>query len=180
MEADTARCLLPGDEAQDLGGQLFRYETIETKSASTLVTTSKGDPLVTINQIGKGKVIFVAVRDLLGEDERMLPLAAHVLSHVFVNAAPVKVSGDVEYLINRNSSGWVITMLNNNGVFKPQQGMAQVDRNAYVNATISVPGSQILSAIEWTNEQALQVDSGKPVTVQIAPGGVAVLELKTK
>jgi len=179
-EADTARCLLKEDEAQDLGGQLFRYERIETKTANTIVRTIKGDPLVTLNKIGKGNVIFVAVPDLLGEDERMVPAAAHVLSHVFANAAPVKVSGDVEYLINRNSSGWVVTMLNNNGVVKPQQGMAQVDRSAYVNVTISVPGLQLLGAAEWTNDQTLRVDSGKPVTVQIAPGGVAVVELRTK
>ena len=51
---------------------------------------------------------------------------------------PVKVTGDVEYLINRTANGWIVTLLNNNGVFKPQQGMAQVDRSAYVTATIKI------------------------------------------
>ncbi len=92
-----------------------------------------GEPIVTVNKVGKGSVVFVAVPDLLGEDERMTPFAAHMLAHVFADAVPVKVTGDVEYLINRTANGWVVTLLNNNGVFKTQQGMAQVDRSAYVN-----------------------------------------------
>jgi hypothetical protein len=121
----------------------------------------------------------VAVPDLLGEDERMVPLAAHVLAHVFSNATSVKVSGDVEYLINRNTNGWVVTLLNNNGVFKTQQGMAQVDRTAYVTATISLPGQKIQSAIDWTTDKPIATD-GDSLKVRIAPGGIAVVEFKVK
>ena len=132
-EAHNARCLSPNEEPQDLKGQIFRYEKVELKGATPLITVPSGDPLVTVNKVGKGSVIFVAVPDLLGEDERITPFAAHMLAHVFADATPVKVTGDVEYLINRTANGWVVTLLNNNGVFKPQQGMAQVDRSAYVN-----------------------------------------------
>jgi hypothetical protein len=105
----------------------------------------------------------------------MTPFAAHLLAHVFADAAPVKVVGDVEYLINRTAHGWVVTLLNNNGVFKPQQGMAQVDRSAYVTATISLP--QMKSASEWISESALKSDNGK-VTLQIPPGGLAIVEIQ--
>ena len=119
-------------------------------------------------------MIFVAVPDLLGEDERMVPFAAHLLAHVFADATPVKVVGDVEYLINRTANGWVVTLLNNNGVLKPQQGMAQVDRSAYVTATIS---GQIQSATEWISGAPLKPSSGI-VSIQIPPGGIAIVELK--
>jgi hypothetical protein len=115
------------------------------------------------------------VPDLLGEDERMTPFAAHTLAHVFADAAPVKVTGDVEYLINRTANGWVVTLLNNNGVFKPQQGMAQVDRSAYVTVTISLP--QMKSASEWISEAALKTENGK-ATLQIPPGGLAIVEIR--
>ena len=119
--------------------------------------------------------MFVAVPDLLGEDERMTPFAAHTLAHVFADAVPVKVTGDVEYLINRTANGWIVTLLNNNGVFKPQQGMAQVDRSAYVTATITLP--QMKSATEWISESALKTDNGK-TTIQIPPGGLAIVEIR--
>ena len=173
-EAHNARCLFPNEEPQDLKGQVFRYEKVELKGATPLITVPTGNPLVTINKVGKGSVVFVAVPDLLGEDERMTPLAAHMLAHVFADATPLKVTGDVEYLINRTANGWVVTLLNNNGVFKPQQGMAQVDRNAYVNVTI---GTNIQSATEWISGAPLKPSNGI-VALQISPGGIAIVELK--
>ena len=175
-EADSARCLAPGDDAQNLSGQMFRYEKVELKGATALITAPNGDALVTVNKVGKGRVIFAALPDLLGEDERITPFAAHMLAHVFADAAPVKVGGDVEYLINRTANSWIVTLLNNNGVYKTQQGMAQVDRNAYVTATITLPGQQIRSASDWISNISAKI-SGSTVSVQIPPGGVAIVEI---
>ena len=180
-EAHNALCLSPGEPPQDLHGQIFRYERIELQSAQSLITTTLNEPLVTVNKLGRGKVVFVAVPDLLGEDERLIPLAAHVLAHLAAEATPVKVEGDVEYMINRNSRGWVVTIFNDSGVFKPQQGLAQVDRNAKVTATISLRSLSISSATEWTSDQPLpvrkQAGMTDVVSVNIAAGGLAVVEL---
>ena len=176
-EAHNARCLAPGEEIQDLKGQIFRYEKIELKGATAFMTTLSGEPIVTVNKVGKGSVVFAGVPDLLGEDERMAPFAAHMLAHVFADAVPVKVEGDVEYLINRTANSWVVTMLNNNGVFKTQQGMAQVDRSAYVNVKIALTGQQIRSANEWTSDTQLKADGGN-VSVRIAPGSLAIVEIR--
>jgi hypothetical protein len=179
-EAHNARCLSPGEAPQDLHGQIFRYEKLELKGANALITTTNDEPLVTVNKVGKGTAVFVAIPDLLGEDERITPLAAHVLAHVFADASPIKVNGDVEYLINRNENGWVVTLLNNNGVFKPQQGLAQVDRSAYVSATISLSGQPIQKAMDWISDKEVEVKSQNSATVSIAPGGVAIIELRLK
>ena len=144
-----------------------------------MIAAVNGDPLVTFNKVGKGSVVFVALPDLLGEDERMTPFAAHMLAHVFADATPLRVKGDVEYVINRSDSGWIVTLLNNNGVYKTQQGMAQVDRNAYVDVSISLPVEKIQTANEWISDAALKVDANA-VNLRIAPGGVAVVELRTK
>jgi hypothetical protein len=149
------------------------------KGATTLIAAANGDPLVTVNKVGKGNVVFAALPDLLGVDERVTPFAAHMLAHVFADATPVQVRGDVEYLINRTENGWVVTLLNNNGVYKTQQGMAQVDRNAYVDVSISLRGEKIVSATDWINDAALKIQSDR-TTLRIAPGGVAVVELRTK
>jgi hypothetical protein len=178
-EADSARCLSPGEEAQDLSGQMFRYERVELKGATTLIAAPNGDPLVTVNKVGKGSVVFSALPDLLGEDERVTPFAAHMLAHVFGEATPLRVNGNVEYLINRSDNGWIVTLLNSNGVYKTQQGMAQVDRNAYVNVSITLRGEKIQSANEWISDAALRPDANI-LNLRIAPGGVAIVELKTK
>ena len=182
-EAESARCLSPGEEPQDLTGQMFRYAKTELKGANVLLAASTGDPLVTVNKVGKGSVVFCALPDLLGEDERVAPFAAHMLAHVFFDATPIRVDGDVEYLINRTDSGWVVTLFNNNGVLKPQQGMAQVDRSASVTATITLRNQQIRSARDWITEQPLEVKTqsgSQNLNVKIAPGGIAIVELRTK
>src|SRR6185295_15535914 len=160
----NAVCLLPDNESESLKGQIFPYEKVELRGATALMKVPSGDAIVTVNKVGRGSVVFVAAPDLLGKDERVTPFAAHLLAHVFADAAPVKVVGDVEYLINRTANGWLVTLLNNNGVFKTQQGMAQVDRSAYATATISL--AQMKSASEWISESGLKIANGK-ATVQI-------------
>jgi len=52
--------------------------------------------------------------------------------------------------------------------------MAQVDRSAYVTATITLPGQQIQSATEWITDKSLDVNN---VSLQIAPGSLAIVEI---
>ncbi len=182
-EAHNARCLAPNEAAQDLQGGVFRFDLVELKGAQPLIVTPANQPLVTVNTFGRGKVVFVALPDLLGEDERMPPFVAHLLAHLAADATPVKVEGEVEYLVNRNSRGWVITLFNDNGVFKPQQGLSQVDRNAKVTATVSLHGQAITGATEWTSDRALTLTkrTGLPdsLSITLAAGGIAVVELQT-
>jgi len=106
-----------------------------------------------------------------------------MLSHLFANATPLKVKGDVEYLVNRTEHGWVVTLFNNNGVFKSQQGLARVDRSANVTATIRLNGQDFAAAQEWISDRTLEVkkepDGPGSVTVEIAPGGIAIVELRS-
>jgi len=178
-EADSARCA--GEPEEDLSGQLFRYEKVELKGATTLVAAPNGDPLVTVNKVGKGSVVFSALPDLLGIDGRVTPFSAHMLAHVFAGATPIKVTGDVEYLINRNNSGWLVTLINNNGVNKPQQGLATVDRSANVTATISISGQPLRSALDWISDKPLEIKKeANSVAVTLPPGGIAIVEMRNQ
>ena len=184
-EAHNAKCLVPGDPVSDLHSGIFRYDRVNLTAAQSLMVTASDqpEPLVTVNKIGRGKLIFVAVPDLLGEDERMPAFVAHLLAHLASEATPVRIEGDVEYLINRNSRGWVVTLFNDNGVFKPQQGLAQVDRTAIVSAKVSLRGTAIANATDWISDQPVTVNrregSADSVSVTIPAGGIAVIELQT-
>ena len=182
-EADNARCLSTAEAVQNLSGQMFRYEKLELKGAIPLIISDSGDPLVTVNKVGSGSVVFSALPDLLGEDERITPFAAHMLAHVFADAAPIRINGDAEYLINRNAEGWLVTLINNNGVYKPQQGMAKVDRSAVVTATITLPSQEIRAAIDWITEKSIEIknqEAGSVIRVSIPPGGISIVQLKTQ
>jgi hypothetical protein len=182
-EAHNAKCLSPNEPEQDLHGQIFLYDRLEAKGAEVLMAVpGGGDPLVTVNKVGRGRVVFVALPDLLGEDERLTPFVAHLLVHLAAEATPIRVEGDVEYMINRTARGWVVTLFNDNGVFKPQQGMAEVDRGASVNVILSLSGSGISGASEWTADRTLtvkkQAGTADTVTVNIPAGGLAIIGLQ--
>lgn len=176
-ETDKARCLLAGETSPGLQGQMFRYQQVKLSGASAMIVTDENAPLVTINRVGKGKVIFTALDDLLGEDNRITPFAAHMLAHVFANKTPVEVKGNVEYLINQNAHGWVITLINNTGVYKSQQGLAQVDRNAYQDVELRLRSGNIKRATEWTSDMSIDITAGERVRVKVPPGGVSIIEL---
>ncbi len=179
-EADDAACLAPGDEETDLAGQVFRYERVEPRGAEVLMKTTGGDPLVTVNRLGRGRVLFCAVPDLLGLDERLVPAAAHLLAHLAAAATPVRVRGPIEYLVNRNARGWVVTLVNNRGVYKPQQGLAQVNREESATVTLEDAGAGFKRASEWTTGAALKVEPGArgaSVNIDVPPGGIRIIEL---
>jgi len=179
-ETNTAHCLSPGEPPQDLTGQTFRYERVQLREAKPLIAAVSGDALVTINRVGKGRVIFSALPDLLGEDERITPFAAHMLTHIFAGALPIEVRGDVEYLLNRTASGWLVTIFNNNGVYKPQQGLARVDHSAVVVATVNAP-TTIHRATDWTSGRTLEVqrlNGQSSMRLSLAPGAVAIVALE--
>jgi len=182
-EADDAVCLSKGEARTDLSGQVYRYERVEPRGADVLIKTPQGDPLVTINRVGRGRIVYVAVPDLLGLDERLIPAAAHVLAHLLADATPVKVEGNVEYLVNRNARGWVVTLINNRGVYKPQQGLAQVNRAESENVWLELDASDITSANEWTTDAKLNVvcqTHSCRTLVEVPAGGVRIVELMPK
>jgi hypothetical protein len=179
-EADDASCVAPGEAKTELAGQVYAYQRVETRGAEVLMKTPSGDPVVTINRVGRGRVVFCAVPDLLGLDERLVPAAAHMLAHLFADATPVRVRGEVEYLVNRNGRGWVVTLINNRGVYKPQQGLAQVNRGESAEVTLETGALGVKRASEWTSDTELKVvrgERGDTVSLSVPTGGVRIVEL---
>ncbi|HEX8335414.1 MAG TPA: hypothetical protein VF621_01710, partial [Pyrinomonadaceae bacterium] len=185
-EAHDASCLAPGEPGTDLSGQVYRYERVEPRGAEVLMKTAAGDPLVTVNRVGRGRVVYVAVPDLLGLDERLVPSAAHLLAHLAADATPVRVRGEVEYLVNRNARGWVVTLINNRGIYKPQQGLAQVNRAESAEVWLDLGETPIRRATEWTvgrtESERVRVEGERVerVLVVVPPGGVRIVELVTQ
>ena len=103
-----------------------------------------------------------------------------MLAHLFDTATPVRVRGDIQHLLNRIPRGWAVTLVNNRGVYKPQQGLAQVNRAEEAQVTIDLRGASIQTAAEWTTSTPLKIDKDGArdiIRLTLPAGGVRIVEL---
>jgi hypothetical protein len=127
-----------------------------------LATAGDGKAVVTVETRGKGRLIYVAVPLGLGLDDRPVPLLAQVMRQVTEGLVPVKAAGDVEWTLSRlDDGGWLVGLLNNRGVNKPQHGVNPTDHRETqsVKLTAALPVGRAEewmngSPVEWKPEQA--------------------------
>lgn len=120
----------------------------------------------------KGAIIVYAERGK-GDDR---PLA-RLLNHLRDELLPVRVTGKVEYLVNRKPKGWVITIVNNEGISKAFRTAPKIDSNATVGVEIHFRGQQqIKSCTLWLDRDDEQLN-GPPIKLSIPPGEFRVVEL---
>ena len=100
-------------------------------------------------------------------DERLRRLSRESL--------PVEVSGDpLEYAINHTPTGWVVELVNNEGVAKRPESPAVVDPAAVAHVTLR-PRVPYSAAREWRSERDLP--KGSTLPLEIGPGKSAFVEL---
>jgi len=124
LELKSDSILGEADQAVDLRSKRtivsrkFSYRRADLKTAKPLFATEKNIPLVTINEYGQGKVVLFLTPCMLDQQDKIVPFLPAFLDHIAAEALPVKINGDVEYIINKTKDGWLITLINNKGVYK--------------------------------------------------------------
>ncbi|HYG78038.1 MAG TPA: hypothetical protein VEK08_23735 [Planctomycetota bacterium] len=130
---------------------------------------------------GKGRLIFLSVPKGLGIDRVAVPALPLLLSHVTRELMPVEVFGDVEWMVNRNATGWVVTLLNPAGQAKPQHGITPTDFRENRRITIKTV-ARSSSAADWLfPEEKLELKAdgeGSSLELTVPAGGVRIVEFK--
>lgn len=117
---------------------------------------------------GKGKVIVYGPDNKVEELKTILPALLRDL-------LPVTVDSDVEYIVNHNENGVVVTLINNNGVIKDWNKDAVYDPAGERTVTVTYTGEgRVKAANEWITDAPLAAN--KVQTVKIPSGDVAVIE----
>lgn len=171
---------------QAVPSNAFRFWPLPADGARVLATSPDGTAIATARPVGKGRVVSVAVPLGLGIDNRPVPILALLMQHLTQDLLPVKVVGDVEWTLNRlddgPQSGWVVGLLNNRGVNKPQHGVNPTDRREAQSVTISAKfpvdrGEEWVAGqkVTWRPEKA-----GSAATVTVPAGGVRLVAVYGK
>jgi hypothetical protein len=168
----------------------YDVAAVELSGAKVLAWAAPKVPLVTRNEVGAGAVILTLAPQMLGQDERAHPAMPWLMNGITAGLLPVEVrradgsrlDGEVMYQVNRTKDGWLVMLVNNRGVDKTQNGVARVDRRAYVDVVVRT-ALPVKSAREWTEPRDLTPTKGKDATevrLRVHPGDVQVVGLVTK
>lgn len=88
---------------------------------------------------------------------------------------PVAVGGKIEYLVNRTPTGWVVGLVNNEGVTKDNLTATKVDRSKDQTVAVRLKAGTAKAAKEWCNDQILDMRNNT-VSVGVPAGEVRIVE----
>ncbi|MDD5482201.1 MAG: hypothetical protein PHP98_00920 [Kiritimatiellae bacterium] len=181
--------LLDGEAAAER--KSFGYRRLKPISATPLIIRADGDnkkdALATMNEYGKGRVILTAPDYLyeVGSRNRMLNMFGYLMGHLRDELLPVRWEGNVEVLVNRSSRGWVVTLINNEGVLKKggQKEMIDDTKKADVRVTLNkaAGGPEVKKIAEWVKGEKLEMrktGNEAEVKITVPPGDVRILEFR--
>ncbi len=161
--------------------QRFRLRPI--RGGKALATTDTGKVFCAAFDRGQGRLIVLSVPRGLGIDRAAHPVLAQLLAHLTHGLMPVTVRGEVEWLVNRTGTGWVVTLLNPAGQDKPQQGITPTDYRQNRRVVIRSAGP-VAAAADWLfPEEHLKPRpdrAGASLELIVPAGGVRIVELRSQ
>ncbi|MBQ7179005.1 MAG: hypothetical protein IJS08_16425, partial [Victivallales bacterium] len=140
---------------------------------AVLTADNRQDPLVTVSKYGKGKVVL-SLPDFLKEQytTRMLEIFKDLMAELNSEALPLVVEGDVQYLVQRNEKGWMVSLFNNYGSGFSRtwdDPLKKPDPMYDVTVTIK-PKFKYEKVREWFT-------GGKKLTLKVPAGDVRIVEI---
>lgn len=128
--------------------------------------------------LGKGAVISLAA-SRPGEPTASRPLS-RVLAQLRRELVPIEVTGRVETLLNRTRDGWIVTIINNEGVRKKFREPVEVDPAAAQNVRVRWTGrGRVASATLWGQERDTPL-AARDLKVNVPAGEVRIVRLTVR
>lgn len=165
------------DAAANAESPAFRYGIIDATGGRVIASDPQGKPFCVSFDRGEGRLIYLAIPRGMTVSRQMHPAFARLVAHLTRGLMPIQIDGDVTKLVNKNSAGWMITLLNPAGQDKPQHGMTPTDFKAARKVTIraQVP---VKSATDKLNPDETIAVKDQSLTVTVPAGGLRIIELK--
>jgi hypothetical protein len=128
----------------------------------------------TVRGYGKG---FVAH---YGDPTREKKKTGEIIAALAETLLPFRVEGNVQYLISRRARGWVVTIVNNEGITKDFRSPPAMDPKKAQSVTISFSGIGTVTDlrplyVDSTSVVSFDASSGRVEGI-LAPGDIAIIE----
>lgn len=167
-------------EKEPSKSQRYSYRAIE--GGTPLATTPDGKTIASYFDVGKGRLVVLSVPRGLGIDRQLTPMMARLMRSITTGLMPVEVTGDVEWLVNKTPTGWIVTIINPYGQDKPQQGITPTDyrQNRTVTLRVKVPVKSAVDRLLPSDAMTIKdgPDGTKEIEATILAGSLRLIELK--
>ncbi len=165
----------------------FEVAQVELHGAMPLAIIDEKTPLILRHAVGAGAVIIHLVPHGLGLDERAHPSLPVLMNALTDDLLPFDVrlangqhpTGEIMYHVNKTKDGWLLSFFNQRGIDKTQNGIARVDRRAFVDVSVRTK-LKVASLRELTEPRDLAVGKDGAIELRIAAGDVQVVAVRVK
>ncbi len=175
------------DGKESLEATPFEVENVELHGAKPIIWADAQTPIAVRQKVGKGAIIVTLVPHMIGMDERAHPALPYLMRTLTSGLMPVEVltpdgdpsDGRVMFSINRTKSGYLVSLYNNEGIDKTQNGIARVDRTKVANVLIRTR-EDVKTAKELTQPHDLTLEKdgdARLLRLSIPAGEIAVISL---
>jgi hypothetical protein len=162
---------------EKVASNVFRFKSPATEGATVLATAGEKAVAVSLPR-GTGKLIVIGVPLGLGVDQRPVPVVSWVMREVTRGVMPLRVDGDVEWMVNKlPDGGWTVTVMNNRGVIKPQHGVNPTEHGE-AQAVRIVARFRVQKSEEWMTGTPVEwkaIDGGAAAAIAVPAGAVRVV-----
>ncbi|MBQ9859197.1 MAG: hypothetical protein IJO76_00775 [Clostridia bacterium] len=118
--------------------------------------------------VGEGKVY------VYGGDYKVDGLGA-ILDTLLEEHIPFAIDETIEYIVNVTDDSLILTLINNEGVFKTYDSAEVVDKSKTKTVNVKYTGSEEVTEVcDWMTGEKLK--TSKEQTITVAPGDIAVIE----
>lgn len=149
-----------------------------------VLTTADGNPLIIKQDIGKGQFYVSMVPWLLNKEGHIVRHIKPFIKSLSDKMLPFEINGNLEVVYNKSDAGWVLTLVNNDGIDKKfRTDPGSIDYSKKQIAKINYKGRPV-DIREWVGNRSIlwkqEKDNAQLQDIEILPGEFKIIEIKIK
>ncbi len=167
------------------GTDAYDYHKVKLAGAAPLFVANNFDdrdwPVATINRVGEGCVIVATPvwLKVTGDPTRMHSLFSEIMGMIADELVPVRLRGsEVKVMYNRNAAGWVVTLMNVQGITSAAPGYKPAIRRQSAAGVTLAPRFPCAAVTEWLTGKPLA--GADEVALVVPPGDIRIVEFRIK
>jgi hypothetical protein len=165
---------------KEVQSNVFHYRPIISEGAQVLAKVGD-DSVITVSKRGMGQIVLISVPLGLGIDQQPVPVLGLLMQRLVEGLEPVKVSGEMEWALNKlDDGGWAVTLFNNRGVIKPQHGILPTEHAEKQSVMIwtALPVKKTSEWVAGADVQIKQAGGRSQMILEVPAGGVRIVEIR--